>query len=180
MKNFHQNLLIILASALCGLCAWQWYVQTVQLNHIENLIQTVFKKAAAIQGFTNSIATLNGQIAQLDARISELRQTLKTNEETILSQKRDITRLRFENASLTNEVVEYKAALGTVQTKLKEAFDGITKQNATFKDLVTQRDEFVQKYNNSVKDRNDVVNKYNDLVKQMEKLQPAAAKPSGK
>ena len=32
-----------------------------------------------------------------------------------------------------------------------------------------QRDEFVKKYNDSVKDRNDVVTKYNDLVKQLQK-----------
>ena len=30
MKNFQQNLLILLALRLCGLCAWQWYAQTVQ------------------------------------------------------------------------------------------------------------------------------------------------------
>ena len=28
MKNFQQNLLIVLALGLCGLCVYQWYGQT--------------------------------------------------------------------------------------------------------------------------------------------------------
>jgi uncharacterized coiled-coil DUF342 family protein len=43
--------------------------------------------------------------------------------------------------------------------------------------LVAQRDELVNKYNDSVKERNDIVEKYNQLV---EKLQPAGAKSPDK
>jgi uncharacterized coiled-coil DUF342 family protein len=64
-----------------------------------------------------------------------------------------------------------------LEARLKEAYDGISKQNETFKELVAQRDELVNKYNNSVKERNDIVEKYNQLV---EKLQPAGAKPPDK
>ena len=59
MKNFQQNLLIVLALALCGLCAFQWYVQTVQRNEITTLNGMVYEKNVAIQSATNSIATLN-------------------------------------------------------------------------------------------------------------------------
>jgi chromosome segregation ATPase len=180
MKNLHQNLLIVFALGLCGLCAFQWYGQTVQRTHIESLNQTLYEKAAAIQGLTNSMASLNAQITQMDARISELRQTVRTSEEASLTQKREITKLHYENSSLTNEMVEYKAALEKIETKLKEAYDGIKKQNDAVKELVAQRDEYVEKYNDSVKERNEIVNKYNDLVKQVEKLQSATAKPSGK
>jgi hypothetical protein len=44
------------------------------------------------------------------------------------------------------------------------------------KELVAQRDEFVKKFNDEMKDRNDVVNKYNDLVRQVEKNQAASGK----
>jgi len=37
-----------------------------------------------------------------------------------------------------------------------------------------QRDEYVRKFNDSVKDRNDVVAKYNDLVQKFEKQQGGA------
>jgi hypothetical protein len=54
---------------------------------------------------------------------------------------------------------------------LKDAYADIGKQNETITNLVVQRDEFVQKYNGSVKDRNDIVAKYNDLVSQVQKQQ---------
>jgi len=34
MKNLQQNLLILLAMALCGLCVYQWHVQTLQRDEI--------------------------------------------------------------------------------------------------------------------------------------------------
>ncbi len=40
-------------------------------------------------------------------------------------------------------------------------------KNSVVTNLVTQRDDFVKKFNDAVKDRNDVVVKYNDLVNQV-------------
>ena len=45
---------------------------------------------------------------------------------------------------------------------------GIDKQNGVISNLVAQRNDLVQKYNDEVKDRNDVVEKYNELVKQVQ------------
>ncbi len=180
MRNLQQNVLIIVALSLCGLCVYQWYGQTVQRNEIQKLEQTVYEQSAAIQGYTNSIKTMDRQIAQMDARITQLKLEVKTNTEFIITQKREINRLRAAAAGLTNQVAEYKLAVEkyklvveSLQGKLKDAYDGIQKQNAAMKELVAQRDEFVQKFNESVKARNDVVAKYNDLVAQVEKLQGA-------
>jgi chromosome segregation ATPase len=171
MKNFQQNLLIVLALALCGLCAWQWHGQTVQRAEIETLNRLVYDRNAAIQGYTNSIAMLNQRVNQLDARLTEMKVAAATNEDLIASQKTEITQLQFENASFTNEIVQYKAGVDALEAKLKEAYAGIDKQNATITNLISQRNEMVQKYNDEVKDRNDVVSKYNDLAKQVEKMQ---------
>ena len=170
MKNFHQNLLIFLASCLCGLCAWQWYGQTVQRRAIENLNQIVYEKAQAIQSHTNSISTMDRQIAQMDARIAELKESIKTNEQFSITQRREIARLQAGNQSLTNQVGEFKVAVDGLETKLKEAYDGVKRQNDTIKELIAQRDEFVQKFNNTVKDRNDIVAKYNELAERFQKL----------
>jgi chromosome segregation ATPase len=171
MKNFQQNLLIVLALALCGLCIFQWYEQTIQRNEITTLNGMVYDKNVAIQDATNSIATMNHQIEQMDARITEIKAAAATNEQLVVVQKVEIARLEFNNLNLTNEIVQYKAAIDTLSSKLKEAYAGIEKQNETITNLVTQRDDFVKKYNDSVKDRNDVVTKYNDLAKQIQKQQ---------
>ena len=176
MKNLQQNLLIIGALSLCGLCVYQWYGQTLQRNEIQTLDQLVYEKSSAIQGYTNSIRTMDRQIAGMDARITELKAQVKTNAELVIAQKRDINQLQIDSEALTNELTQYKGAVTNLQAKLKEAYEGIQKQNQAMKELVAQRDEFVKKFNDEVKDRNEIVNKYNDLVRQVEKNQAASTK----
>ena len=171
MKNFQSNLLIVLALALCSLCAFQWYEQTLQRNEITTLNGVVYEKNVAIQDATNSIATLNHQLIQMDARITEIKAAAATNEQLVVEQKAELAQLRFTSANLTNEVAQYKVAVDALESKLKEAYAGIAQQNETITNLVAQRDDFVKKFNDEVKDRNEVVAKYNDLVKQVQHQQ---------
>ncbi|HTQ52259.1 MAG TPA: hypothetical protein VMJ12_16245 [Candidatus Acidoferrales bacterium] len=171
MKNFQVNLFIVLALGLCGLCAWQWYEQTGQRTTIQSLNRMVYDRDAAIQNDTNSIATLNHQVNQMDASLTEMKAVAATNEQLVISQKAEITQMRFENENFTNEIEQYKAGVDALEAKLKEAYVGIDQQNTTISNLVAQRNDLVRKYNDEVKDRNDVVAKYNDLAKQVEKQQ---------
>jgi chromosome segregation ATPase len=173
MKNFQQNLLIVLALGLCALCAWQWYDQTRQRVRIEGLNHVLDEKSTAIQGYTNSIATMNQQIDQMDSSLTQLKTENKTNEQEMLSQKREINRLQITSEVMTNEIAQYTNAVNTLETRLKEAYAGIKKQNAAIQELTTQRDEYVQKLNASVKERNDIVDKYNKLVDQIKKQSSA-------
>lgn len=179
MKNFQQNLLIILALALCLLCVWQWYGQTMQRNQIGGLNQLLSQKLAAIQDYTNSIHTLDGQVLQLNARITELKENIKKDSETALQQTRAVNALEVTNRALNLEITEYKSGVEKLDQKIKEAYDGIEKQNDVIKTLTTQRDELVQKLNDNVKDRNNIVTKYNELADRYQKLQ-GDAKSSGK
>jgi chromosome segregation ATPase len=179
MKNLQQNLLMIVALSLCGLCVYQWYGQTLQRNEIRKLEQSVYEQSAAIQGYTNSIKTMDRQIAQMDARLTELKGEVKTNADLVINQRREINRLQITGEGLTNQIIEYKGAVTNLQAKLKEAYDGIQKQNEAMKELVAQRDDLVKKFNDEVKDRNEVANKYNELVHQVEKTRPPAANSRG-
>jgi chromosome segregation ATPase len=171
MKNFQVNLLIVLALALCGLCVWQWYEQTIQRDEITTMNGMIYEKNAAIQGYTNSIATLNHQVDQMDAHLTELKAAATTNEQIIALQKAEIAQLRFNNENLTNNIAQYKAAVAALQSKLKEVYAGIDRQNEAITNLLAQRNDLVQKYNDEVKDRNDIVAKYNELAAQVQKLQ---------
>jgi chromosome segregation ATPase len=177
MKNFQQNLLILLALSLCGLCVFQWYEQTVQRDEITTLNGIVYQKNLAIRDSTNSIAVLNHQIDQMDANLTEIKANAATNEQLVVSQKTEITTLQFSNLNLTNEITQYKIAVDTLESKLKDAYADLQKQNDALTNLVAQRDEFVKKYNGEVQDRNDIVGKYNDLAKQIQKLQGGSKAP---
>ena len=114
---------------------------------------------------------MDGQITQMDARITQLKSEARTNADMVITEKREINRLQAAADGLTNQVAEYRSAVESLQGKLKEAYGGIQKQKEAMKELVAQRDEFVKKLNDSVKERNDVVAKYNDLAAQAAKLQ---------
>lgn len=173
MKNVQQNLLIALALGLCGLCAWQWYFQTLQRHRVDKLDEMVYKQAADIQGYTNSIASRDAEIEGRQAQINELRQTLASNQNIITVQGRENLRLQISADTLTNEIAQYQSLTNLLAAKLTEAYDGIKKQNEAIAKLVAERDEFVGKFNDSVKSRNEVVEKYNDLVLQFKKLEDA-------
>ena len=171
MKNFQVNLFIFLALCLCGLCAWQWYEQTVQRTTIQSLNRMVYDRDATIQNDTNSIATLNHQVDQMDAGLTEMKAEATTNQQLIVSQKAQIEQLQFTNETLNSEMAQYKAGVDALEGRLKDAYAGIDKQNAAITNLVAQRNDLIQKYNDEVKDRNNVVAKYNELAKQLEKQQ---------
>ena len=173
MKNFHRNLLVLLAAALCGLCLYQWHDQIVQRQSINQLNALVFARDTAIEKYTNSLATLNYQVNQFDAQLTVLKDAAGTNQELIVRQRRELTRLQFLNDDLTNQVAQYRLAVDTLESRLKDAYAGIQKQNDALKQLTAQRDELVTKYNNEIKDRNDVVAKYNDLVNQINQAKAA-------
>ena len=169
MKNPLQNLLILFALGLCGLCTWQWYNQVLQRRQLTALTQVNYDQATSIQGYTNTINNMDHQISQLDARVTDLRDTLSSNTATIAS-------LHQENNRLNIYVEQYSNAVVTLQGQIKQANDSIRQQNETLKELVAQRDEYVNRLNASIKERNEIVTKYNDLVKQVEQMQAQAKK----
>ena len=171
MKNFQQNLLIVLALGLCGLCAWQWYAQTVQRQTIQDLTRMVYDRNVAIQSYTNSIATLNAKVTDMDVRMSALNANVASNEQVMVSQKAQIVQLQFEHDNDTNEIAQYKVAVDTLESRLKDAYTNLEKQNETITNLLSERDDLVQKYDSLATNRNDIVLKYNALVKQVESQQ---------
>ena len=88
-----------------------------------------------------------------------------------MTQKRELNRLETDNESLTNQITEYKHTVAAYQAKLKEVADGVEKQNEALKELAAQRDEFVGKLNDSIKEHNTIVEKYNQLAARLEALQ---------
>jgi chromosome segregation ATPase len=160
MKHSQQNLLIFLAICLCGLCAYQWYVQSAQRVALDKLEADMAERNLAIRDYTAKIKTADHQIGQMDMELSGLKTTIKTNEQLIATQTLVLQRLQTGRDAL--------------ETRLKDAFDGIKKQNETIQQLVAQRDDLVSKCNASIKDRNDIVAKYNELVKLLEKYEAAS------
>jgi chromosome segregation ATPase len=176
MKNFQQNLLIALALCLCGLCAWQWYGQTQQRADFGRLNAIANQKSALIQGYTNTIQTMQHQIGTMDAHITDLENTMSNNDNMIAGQRRELNQWEAENTALTNAIEQYKDGVAKLEARVKEDNDAIEKQNGELKQLVADRDALLTKYNNLVLDRNNVVSNYNDLAARFVKLQGGGGK----
>jgi len=153
-----------LALCLCALCTWQWYGQVLQRKAMTALAQVNYDESTAIQGYTNTINNMDHQIAQMDARLSDLRDTIGSNTVTIVG-------LQQDNGRLNIVVDQYSNAVVVLQGQMKQANESIRRQNDAMKDLVSQRDDFVARLNESIKERNDIVTKYNELTKQLEQIQ---------
>jgi uncharacterized coiled-coil DUF342 family protein len=164
MKNFQRNLFIVLAIALCGTCAYQWYLQAVQLQTIEKLNQDIYDKSAKIQDYTNSIKRTDEEVNQLQERVTQIKKTAMSNDQVIISERREVARLLSASDLLTNEIIQYKAVVDTLTNKLQQAFEGE-------KQLAQQRDEFVKKLNDSITARNGLTSNYNTLVGRFNQLQ---------
>jgi peptidoglycan hydrolase CwlO-like protein len=169
MKNPPQSLLIVFAVGLCGLCTWQWYGQVLQQKQLNALAQINYDQTVAIQGYTNSINTMDHQIAQMDTRITELRDSIGSNNAVIFA-------LRADNSRLTSLADQYSNAVVVLDGRVKQANDSIRRQNEAVKSLGQERDEYVNRLNEDIKERNDIVAKYNALVKQIEAIQAAQSK----
>ena len=176
MKNFQQNLLVALALALCGLCVWQWYFQNTLRQTITLRDQALYKLSSDLQGYTNSINNMDAEINGLESRVGELKGQAVSNGEVIITQERQVLRLQSTAGILSNEIDQFESVTNILETQLQAAADGIKKQNDAIKELVGQRDEFVRKYNDSIKARNELTEKYNALVDRINKLQAAAPK----
>ena len=180
MRHFQQNLLIVLALGLCALCAWQWTDQANKRKAIDDRNQIIFDRDAAIQGFTNSMATMDRQVADLQQRITDLKAGTESNDVVLLDQKHQIDRMQSDASVLTNELSQYKTALTNLEAKLTTAYEGIKKQNAAIDQLAAQRDDIIARYTNSVQQFNDLAKKYNSLVEDVKKMQATAQTNSSK
>ena len=88
---------------------------------------------------------MDDQIAQMDAHLTELKDTVE-------SDNAEISNLRSENAHLTGTVEQYSKAVTELEGRLKQADDGIRRQAESLKSLVQERDDYADRLNQSVKD----------------------------
>lgn len=174
MKDaFQRTLLIVLSAGLCVLCIFQWRVQAIQRAKLEDLSRVIETNAMALHEATNAIRHADDQVADLQATITKLSAELANKGGVLVSRATELERLQKLATGQGQRIEALSKEAAMLQSKLKEACAGIEKQNAAFKDLVTQRNELAARLDASIKDRNQIVEKYNELVKQIEKLQAA-------
>jgi chromosome segregation ATPase len=160
MRELQQNLFLVLGLSLCGLCAWQWYDQTVQRSRVNDFALRLAETETELQASTNSLATANHQLAQMDAAMTALLKTNETGATLILSLQSKLTGLEADRSRLTNH-------LATVNDKLRQACENIEAQQASIRLLIGQREQLVSNLNATVSERNTIVTNYQKAVEKL-------------
>jgi chromosome segregation ATPase len=169
--SFLTNLLIVFALGLCALCTFQWLRETESRKIIQTLHNQTYKLESEIQQHTNNIHHMDVRINDLTLLISQLENTIKTNELQIQDLRSETNSLSHSNLVYLAQIDVYTDAYSEATNRLAKAFEDIKKQNDLINEVAAQRNEFVEKLNTCITERNDIVNQYNDLVKQVELFQ---------
>jgi len=176
------NLVLVLALALCGLCAFQWVRESRLRTEVVSLQETNQVQAQSLVSAETLARRYESEIARLDSRVKELKQIEQTNSVTIASLKISLKHSEEEAELLRKQVANYKEAVDRQNESITKQNAIITQQNVSIKEqnenlkrLAEERNELVGTLNARTKEFNDVVAKYNDLVKQVEQLQNKGA-----
>jgi chromosome segregation ATPase len=164
MKKFQENLLIVIALGLCGLCVWQWVREAGLRHRTESLSKELYAKKELIQTLEGQLKRSEADVLRLDQLKTDLTATIKTNRHEIVSLTKLSEKLEKEIETQKAQMDVYKDAIEKANANIQTQNENIKKQNEMLKDLAAERNASVEKYN-------QVVTQYNDLVKQFEKFQ---------
>jgi chromosome segregation ATPase len=177
MRTFLQNLLIFFAVCLCGLCAYQWVLETDLRKDLQKLTDNVQDKKEAIQNLQASVKHDEGEIQRLDGLRTQLTQTVKTNEFQISELNKDLEKATNSLDRAEKQVTTYKDALEQANDNIKRQNDNIKKQNEELAKVAEERNDVVKKFNKMATDYSDLAQKWN---KQQAELAQAATNSAPK
>ena len=140
MKHLLQNLLIFFALGLCVLLAVQWHRESVLREQLQRSDTTTRSVSETIGSLQSDVSRLEAEIT----RIESLRQQLATN---AIAREVELARLKADAESL--------------RAALTKANQNITVQNDALKQLGSERDDAVQRYNQLAVDYNTLVERWN-------------------
>ena len=171
MRNFLQNLLLLLALALCGLVAVQWHREARLRANGQTLTDDLQRQRAKSQELDASVRQLEAEILRLSGLRKEATAALETNQTEVARLKLQLQKRETELEQLAKQADVYKAAL-------ERANGSIKSQNEELQKLGAERNEVVAKFNRLVADYNLLVKQWNEQQEQLSQQGTNHARPS--
>ncbi len=109
MKNFQQNLFIVLALGLCGTVRLAMVLADRPAQHHRETRTRSFINNPPTSRATPTPSTHGRRNRRTADRITELKQTAMSNDHGHLTEKREVARLQSAGDIMSNEIVQYKA-----------------------------------------------------------------------
>lgn len=96
MKNFLQNLLIILAICLCELITFQWVREGRTHARLEALVNEMHDKAEAVQNLDGQLKRSEAEVQRLDKLKTKMAETIKSNRLEIVGLTKEVKKTADE------------------------------------------------------------------------------------
>jgi chromosome segregation ATPase len=162
MKSWLQNLLIVIALALCVVIALQGHQQSQRLKDLQTRQNTIDSQEEQIRDLNGVVKSRNEEIQRLEGIKATLTELVKSNRTEITRLRQDLDKADAEIARQLKQVGDFKAALEQANESIKQQNETIKQQNEQLVKLAAERNEFVEKYNKLAVEFNDLVKKWND------------------
>lgn len=156
MRPVSQTILILLISALCSLCVWQWWRESNLREITVQQLNEISKLTTERQEMESRVKETDVEILRLTTNITDLRINSVSKEamdEQIQSNKRFLESMEKQSSLLKRQnesIAKQNEALTTQNNAIKQA-------NETIKKLSEDRDRLV-------KQLNEVTTLYNKLA----------------
>jgi chromosome segregation ATPase len=167
MKNFLQNLLMVLSLCLCVLVALQWHREAALRKELQKLSDGLHDEREATAGLQKRLRIAEDEVNRLGASRSEVMQMSESNRLELGALKKQLEEAGAELDHLREQTASYKSAL-------QQANERINEQNVRLQKLADERNDAVLKYKKLVDEYTNLVKIWNE---QQMALSPTNALP---
>jgi DNA repair exonuclease SbcCD ATPase subunit len=149
MKPVSSGVLMVLLLALCGLCGWQWFSESLLRESLVKTKAELAKLSQERDELTAHAKTADAEILRLNGALTELRANSvakQIHEEATAA-----------NTKLKDAVTQQNALITQQNQSLEKANSAIQQSNESLKKLTAERETLAQRLN-------EVTGQYNKLA----------------
>ena len=168
------KLLIVLACALCGLVTLQWLQDAKLRGEIAGLSQRVLDLAEQKKTVESAANRVEAELKRVETLRARLLEQDATNKQEMLQLRKEVVDSRLKADSAAKQGEAYKDAYEKQKAITAQANETILKANESTKQLLTERDGLIAKYNALAAKQESIILQYNALADHLKKLQEAA------
>lgn len=180
MKDFLQNLLVLLAVCLCALVAFQWVKEVRLKRRIEELGGAAQSRAEAIRTLETKLANHAGEIQRLEALRSGADGILKSNSLELSSMAAALGKARAELGGARQEIAGLRKAVGLANTNILTQNETIRRQNERLLQLAEERNRALSNYHILAGEFGVLAEKWNRQQESLGAAGTNTAGPAGK
>jgi chromosome segregation ATPase len=167
VKKLLTNLLMVVALALCVLCAVQWVREVHLRQQVHDLLNSRHDGRQALADLKDQLTRSEAEVQRLEKLRVEMLAKADTNAFVTLDLRKQLDQAKADAQAQGRSAEKYKSALEKANRNIARQNQSIHQQNDELKKLAQERNEIVAKYNKLAKDFDGLAKKWNDQQQEL-------------